>query len=271
MMPSGPQAARIARSLLFVPGNRPDRFTKALASGAHAVILDLEDAVAPAAKDEARAMVATWLAQGHPAIVRLNAADTAWYEDDLRMIREAPGVDVMLPKATVAAAERAIGALPRCRFIALLETVSGYMELPQLATTAGVERIAFGSIDFGVDSGIADEDDAMIAVRTRIVLESRAAGLEAPIDGVSPEFGDETRMLADARRSKQLGFGGKLCIHPKQAAAVNTAYRPSPEQLNWARRVVEAFESSGGAATALDNRMVDKPVFDHARSILAGL
>jgi citrate lyase subunit beta/citryl-CoA lyase len=261
--------SRPARSLLFVPGDRPERFDKAVASGAHEVILDLEDAVAPAAKPQARESVASWLASGRNALVRINAADTAWYEDDLRMIQHAAGAGVMLPKADVDSLARTVRALPECRIIALLETVAGYMGLHQVAAIPGVERIAFGSVDFATESGIVDEGDAMTAIRTHIVLESRHAGLAAPIDGVSVEFGDDGRMRADALRSKQLGFGGKLCIHPRQVAAVNAAFQPSPAEVQWALRVIAAFEASNGAATAVDGKMIDKPVVERARRVAA--
>ncbi|MCC2597184.1 CoA ester lyase [Pusillimonas sp. MFBS29] len=257
------------RSLLFVPGDRPDRFDKAVASGAHQVVLDLEDAVAPASKDQARTMVREWLAAGNQAAVRINAVDTPWHEDDLQMLKAFPSAVVMLAKADDISLARASDALPGHQFIALLETVAGYVKLSELCAVTGLKRIAFGSIDFSVDSGIADEGEALTAVRTQIVLASRYAGLAAPIDGVSTEFTDEQCMRADALRSRSLGFGGKLCIHPRQTAAVNNAYLPTAEEVDWARRVLQAFESSGGGATALDGKMIDKPVVDHARQVLA--
>lgn len=262
-------ATRVARSLLFVPGDRPERFAKAAASGAHEVILDLEDAVAPEAKAHARGAVAAWLADGARAIVRINAADTEWFEQDLAMVGSAPAAGVMLPKADAASTARVAAALPGRNVVALVETVSGYMELRQLAATPGLQRIAFGSVDFAGESGIADEGDAMTAIRTQIVLESRHAALAAPIDGVSVEFSDEERMRSDALRSRQLGFGGKLCIHPRQVAPVNAAFLPTPDELKWAQRVLAAFEASHGAATAVDGKMIDKPVVERARRIAA--
>jgi citrate lyase subunit beta/citryl-CoA lyase len=254
-----PSGRRVSRSLLVVPGDRPERFDKAAASGAHDVILDLEDAVAPAAKQTARDSVAAWLAGGRPALVRINAADTEWHADDVAMVRAAPGAGVMLPKADAEWLARTARALPGRRLVALLETVAGYMELRPMAAVAGLERIAFGSVDFCVDSGIADEGDAMTAIR---------AGLVAPVDGVSVEFRDEARMRADALRSRQLGCGGKLCIHPAQVAAVNGAFLPTSGELQWARRVLAAFEQSRGAATAVDGKMIDKPVVERARRIV---
>ena len=260
---------RIARTLLFVPGDRPERFDKAVATGADAVILDLEDAVAPAAKLRARDAVAGWLGAGHSAIVRINAADTEWYADDLRMIQGAAAATVMLPKADAASIARTTGALPDRRVIALLETVAGHMELQALAAAPGLERIAFGSVDFAAESGIDDAGEAMTAIRVQIVLASCHAGLPAPIDGISVEFDDAARMQADALRSRRLGFGGKLCIHPRQIGPVGTAFRPTAAELGWAQRVLAAFEASQGAATSVDGKMIDKPVVERARQIEA--
>ncbi|MEJ8850149.1 CoA ester lyase [Variovorax rhizosphaerae] len=260
----------IARSLLFVPGDRPERFDKALASGTHAVILDLEDAVAPSAKVQAREAVGAWLAAGGQAIVRINAIDTEWHADDLRLVQAMPGAGVMLPKADAASMAGVANALRGRPVIALVETVAGYLGLRQLCATPGLQRLAFGSVDFAVESGIADEGDAMTAIRTQIALESCHARLAAPIDGVSLEFTDEARMRADALRSRQLGFGGKLCIHPRQVSAVNAAFLPTAAELQWATRVLAAFEASQGAATAVDGKMIDKPVVERARRIVAG-
>jgi citrate lyase subunit beta/citryl-CoA lyase len=261
--------ARIPRTFLFVPGDRPERIEKALASGAHEIIIDLEDAVAPNAKEGARDSVAAWLAKGGKAVIRINGADTAWYEGDVAMLKLHANASVMLPKAEVASLARTVAALPGRRLIALVETVAGYMELREVAGTAGVERLAFGSVDFSGESGIVDEGEALTSVRTAIVLASCQAGLHAPIDGVSLEINDLARMTEDALRSRQLGFGGKLCIHPKQVAAVNGAFMPSQAEREWAQRVLAAFEASGGAATAVDGKMIDKPVVERARRIAA--
>jgi citrate lyase subunit beta/citryl-CoA lyase len=255
-------------SLLFVPGHRPDRFAKAAASGAHQIVLDLEDAVAPDAKALARDAVATWLAGDNAGVVRINGADTIWFEDDLKMIREFAQAEVMLPKADAASVAHTASALAGRPVIALLETVAGYMELAPMSRSPDVCRVAFGSIDFALDSGIADEGAGMTAIRTQIVLHSRAAGLAAPIDGVSVDFSDKARMHADALCSQRLGFGGKLCIHPSQVAAINRAFAPSDQEVAWAQCVLSAFESSGGAAIAVDGKMIDLPVVERARRIV---
>lgn len=262
--------SRIARSVLFVPGDRPERFEKALGSGAHDIILDLEDAVAPTAKAQARAAVAAWLSTTKQTVlVRINAAQTEWYADDMHMLLSAPQAGVMLPKADASSLAGTALALPGRRLVALLETVGGLMDLPQLAAVPGLERIAFGSVDFAAESGITDEGDALTGVRTQIVLASCHAGLLPPIDGVSLNFSDDVQMRADALRSRALGFGGKLCIHPRQVGATHAAFLPSADELAWARRVVAAFDASGGAATAVDGKMIDKPVVDRALRIVA--
>jgi citrate lyase subunit beta/citryl-CoA lyase len=259
---------RLARSLLFVPGDRPERFTKAALSGAHAVVLDLEDAVAPAAKDTARDAVRAWLADGRQAVVRINANDTPWFDADLRMLQGVPGVGVMLPKAESASVAHTLRVLPGRHVIALVETVAGYLSIQTLAGLDGLSRIAFGSVDFAAESGIVDEGDAMTGIRTQIVLASCLAGLAPPIDGVSLAFTDDAVMRADALRSRRLGFGGKLCIHPRQVEPVNDSYRPSAAERAWAERVVAAFERSDGAATAVDGIMIDRPVVARARQML---
>lgn len=259
--------ARISRTFLFVPGDRPERFEKAAASGAHEIILDLEDAVAPASKDAARRSVQQWLADGGKAVVRINGADTAWFDADVDMLKPFANASVMLPKAEAASLARTVAELPGRRIVALVETVAGYMELREVAVSPCVERIAFGSVDFSGESGIVDEGEALTSVRTAIVLASIHAGLHAPIDGVSLEFNDQSRMTQDAQRSRQLGFGGKLCIHPKQVAAVNNAFMPSQAEREWAQRVLAAFDASGGGATAVDGKMIDKPVVERARRI----
>lgn len=261
--------SRVARSLLFVPGDRPERFDKAASSGAHEVVLDLEDAVAPAAKAAARGMVASWLATGRQAFVRINALQTEWHADDLRMLQAAPAAGVMLPKADAESLAHTAQMLSGRRIVALLETVSGFMELAQMTRVPGLERIAFGSVDFAAESGIADEGDALTSVRVQIVLHSCHAGLLAAIDGVSVHFDDDARMRADALRSRHLGFGGKLCIHPRQVAPVNAAFLPTAQDMQWAQAVIGAFETSAGAATAVDGKMIDKPVVERALRILA--
>ena len=264
-----PQLPALLRSVLFVPGNRPDRFDKALAAGASAVILDLEDAVAPADKPAARDAVRAWLKPEHRVIVRINSAETPWFADDLALAA-APGVAaLMLPKAErVDTLARASAAGARA-LIPLVETAAGLAALNELARAPGVRCLAFGSIDLQVDLGLRDAtEDELLPFRLQLVMASRLAGIAAPLDGVSTAIDDEPRLVADVLRARRLGFGGKLCIHPKQVAAVNTHGVPSAEQQAWARRVIDAAGSANGAAVAVDGKMVDKPVLLRAEAIM---
>ena len=258
----------VPRSYLFVPGDRPERFAKACASGAHAVIVDLEDAVAPENKAAARAAVAAWLHPDHPVIVRINAADTEWFREDCALAGR-PGVaGILLPKAERLEDIAALRAAGAPMVLPLIETAAGYDQARTLAGAAGVQRLVFGSIDFQLDLGITGEDEALLAFRSGLVLASRLAGIAAPVDGVSTALDDPARLAADAARARQLGFGGKLCIHPKQVQGVNAAFSPSEAEVSWAKRVLEAAGSANGAAIAVDGKMVDRPVLLRARAIL---
>ena len=257
------------RSLLFVPGSRPERFDKALAAGASAVILDLEDAVALSDKERARESVRAWLTPAHRVVVRVNAADTPWFEADLALAA-LPGVaGLMLPKAErpepLAAALHA-GAKA---LLPLIESAAGFAALGTIAAAPGVASLVFGSIDFQVDLGMRDaREDELLPFRLQLVLASRLAGIAPPVDGVSTAIDDEAQLRDDVLRARRLGFGGKLCIHPRQVAGVNRWLAPSEEEQAWARRVLDAAAASGGAAIAVDGKMVDKPVLMRAEAIL---
>lgn len=257
-------------SFLFVPGHRPDRFEKALASGAHAVIVDLEDAVSPQDKDGARQSVGDWLRPDRPVWVRINAADTAWFRSDCDIVSQAGVAGVILPKAERAEdVARVAAAAAGAPVLPLIETAAGFGGLESLARVPGVQRLVFGSIDFQVDLGIDWDGEELLMFRSRLVLESRLAGLLPPVDGVSLAIDDTQALAADAHRSRRLGFGAKLCIHPRQVQAVNAAFLPSAQEIEWAQRVLEACEASQGAAVAVDGKMVDRPIMLKAQRILA--
>ena len=257
-----------ARSLLFVPGSRPDRFEKALAAGANAVIIDLEDAVAPADKERAREDVSAWLAPHRAVMVRINGADTAWFRDDLALCCR-PGVAaVMLPKAERAEDVAAVRGAGAATVLPLIESAAGMAALTAIAAAPGVQRLVFGSIDFQVDLGVRDAlEDELLFFRSQLVLTSRLAGLQAPVDGVSTAIDDADQLRDDVLRARRLGFGGKLCIHPRQVASVNRHFAPSAAERAWAQRVLDAAAASGGAAIAVDGKMVDKPVILRAQAI----
>jgi citrate lyase subunit beta/citryl-CoA lyase len=274
-----------ARSALFVPATRADRIAKALSSGADAVIVDLEDAVAPQDKEAARAALEQALAQGVgarpvaasdgasasvPLWVRVNAT-APWVDEDLALCARHPAVQaVMVPKAeSPEQMQRAFDAGGRKPLVALIETAQGFAQRDAIAAHPAVMRLAFGSIDFQVDLGITGEDEALLMFRSALVLSSRLASLPAPLDGVTVEVNDSRCVDADAQRARRLGFGGKLCIHPNQVGPVNAAFSPSAAEIDWALRVVTAIEAAGGAAVAVDGKMVDKPVLLRAHALLA--
>jgi citrate lyase subunit beta / citryl-CoA lyase len=266
-------SAALPRSYLFVPGNRPERFDKAHAAGADAVILDLEDAVQPDAKAAAREAVLAAVSgdAARPAWVRINSSDTAWFRDDVSALVGHPGVaGIVLPKAesreqieaVLAQAHAALTVLP------IVETARGFANLAVLCSTPRVTRIVFGTLDFQIDLGIDGDGEELHLFRSQIVLASRLARIGAPVDGVSTTIDDPDAIEADARRGRCFGFGGKLCIHPKQIEAVHRAYGWSEADQAWARRVLQAVETSQGAAVAVDGKMVDLPVILKARRIV---
>ncbi|MFO1220540.1 MAG: CoA ester lyase [Burkholderiaceae bacterium] len=263
------------RSYLFVPGNRPERFAKALASGADAIVLDLEDAVAPQAKAEARDAIAQWAARATAddrarTVVRINDAQSSGFADDLRLLREAGISSVMLPKAEAAAQVQAVrAAVPKARVLALIESACGIANVHEVASADGVARLVFGTLDYALDLDldITDSPEALACAAGAIAIASRVAGLATPVAGVTPQLDDEQRLLADFAWARRHGFGAKLCIHPRQVATLHAALAPSAQSLEWARRVLAAEAASPGAAR-LDGRMIDRPVVLQARRTL---
>jgi len=264
----------LPRTYLFVPGDRPERFAKALASGADAVVLDLEDAVAAAGKVAARAAVATALAgEAARLVVRINDRNTPWYADDLAMLAALRAPTVMLPKTEHAGdIESARASCVGIAVLALVETARGVLAAEVLAATPGVQRLVFGTIDFALDLDLAGDLASTIGLdhaASRLALASRAAGIAAPVAGVTTAIDDEALLLAELARARAHGFGAKLCIHPKQISPIHAALAPSATELAWAERVLAAADAAGGAAVQLDGRMVDKPVIERARRLVA--
>jgi citrate lyase subunit beta/citryl-CoA lyase len=266
-----------ARSLLFVPGNRPERFDKALRSGADAVILDLEDAVPPAEKASAReAIRQQWpqlLTLDVPLVVRINAADSAAWAQDLAALAGLRRLAaVMVPKAeSVGALRQAHQALPGVALLPLVESAAGYDALPRLAAAPGVLRLALGHIDFMADTGLqcSDDERELAPLRFAIAMATRLQRLAPAIDGVTVSIDDAPRLREDTQRALRFGFGAKLCIHPRQVAEVHEAMAPSADALDWAQRVIAADAAAAGAAVQLDGRMVDAPVVLQAQRLLA--
>jgi citrate lyase subunit beta/citryl-CoA lyase len=259
----------IERSYLYVPGNRPERFDKACAAGADAVIVDLEDAVPPAEKDAARAALISWLAADKSILVRINAAGSEWFEQDLAAC-DAQGVSgVILPKAERVG--ETVVSLCRRRSIALfplIETALGMAQCEAVAASPNVQRLMFGTIDFQFDLGIEGDGDELLAFRSRLVLASRIAGIQSPVDGPCLSWENQALLKSDSERARRLGFGAKLCIHPKQVAVVNAAFAPGEPEIVWAQKVLDAAKRSGGAAVAVDGKMIDRPVILKAEKII---
>lgn len=255
-----------ASTLLFVPGSRPDRFAKAAATGADLVVCDLEDAVAPTAKTAAREAVAGYLGQGGRAAVRVNAPGTPEHADDLAALSGCPGLaGVLVPMAERPRdlAEVA-AALPGVALLALVETARGVRAAGEMAAVDGVLRLGVGHLDLAADLG-ADPDDPLLQhARHEIVLSARAAGSAAPVDGVTPDVRDLARVTAEAGAARAGGFGGKLCIHPDQVAAVAAAFTPTDEELAWADRVLAVADDG---LAVVDGQMIDAPVVARARAV----
>ncbi|WP_281280429.1 HpcH/HpaI aldolase/citrate lyase family protein [Arenibacterium halophilum] len=259
------------RSYLFVPGRMPDRFTKAAASGADEIILDLEDAVGPETKDEAREHVVGWFASGGGGVVRINGMESPWFDADLDALADCAASAVMVPKATPDSLSAVAERLPGRDLVALIETAEGLAELRNTVALRGVTRLAFGNLDFGADARIPGSGPILDPARFEIVLASRLGGLAQPIDGVTPELRDHAIIASDVARSRALGFGGKLCIHPDQIAATNAAFTPTQEERDWASRVITTLDEANGSAVQVDGKMVDRPVIERARQILAAV
>lgn len=260
-----------AQSYLFVPGNRPERFQSALSSGADAVIVDLEDAVEPGAKEDARATLTAWLSRTHPVLVRINGRGTPWFEEDAKLAALDGVAGVVVPKVESASdvIEVASRARRKVPIFPLVETAAGMFSALEIAKAPNVKRLMFGTLDFIAEMGMQDDRDALNPYRAQLALISRVVGLEQPIDGVTPDVNDVERLTADALNGKRQGFGAKLCIHPKQIAAVHACYRPDAQELAWATRIVDAMAQSDGGVITVDGKMVDRPVLLRAQHVLA--
>ncbi|MGC4109901.1 MAG: CoA ester lyase [Nocardioides sp.] len=256
---------------LFVPGTRPDRFEKALATGADQVVVDLEDAVAPAVKGEARAEVVRWLSSGDAvAWVRVNAPATPRQAEDLAALRACSGLrGVVVPKVErpgdVQRVRDALG--PETAIVALVETAAGIEALPQVVGAPGLERLALGSVDLALDLDCGPDSPVLRVAEARLVLASRAAGLEAPLAGVSTGLRDAEAVRADAVAARRDGFGGKLALHPLHVAVIRDAFSPTAADVEWARTVLAADDGTGVATVR--GELVDAPVTMRARRILA--
>jgi len=259
--------------LLFCPGNRPDRFARA-AAAADTVILDLEDAVAPVDKADARAAVVRALAAGavppERCVVRINPPDGEWGRADIAALRDSPVTTVMLPKATD---PLTVARLAPWGVIALCETARGVLAAPGLAEVDNCAGLMWGGEDLTADLGgrTSRRPDGsylphVVHARTAVLLAAGATG-RAAVDGVYLDIADTDGLAAETADAVAMGFVAKACVHPSQAPVIRAAYAPSDADLEWAREVVAAVRDSAGVTT-VRGRMVDEPVLRQARAML---
>jgi citrate lyase subunit beta/citryl-CoA lyase len=262
---------------LYVPGDRPERFDKAAASGADVVIVDLEDAVVPAHKEVARENAVRWLstARSGSVEVRVNGLSTPWAHEDLAALTGAPALrGVRLPKVEspddVHAALKALAA-PECELTCLIETARGVEAAFEIASVARVGAIGLGEADLAGDLGVRNAD-ALMWARSRVVIAARAAGLPAPAMSVFPHVDDLDGLAASSRAGRRLGFVGRAAIHPRQVPVIAAAFRPSPEEIADAHAVVDSFarasEAGNGVLVMDDGRMIDPAMVVQARGVL---
>jgi len=274
--------AAARRSYLFVPGDRPERFEKAASSGADAVIVDLEDAVAPHAKANARAAALAWIAgrspEGSAVFLRLNGLRTLTGLADLAAVLEAapsmPGLTgLLLPKARAADVAVVADLLDQAavpwELGALVETIEGVEEAFVLArVSARVSFLMFGGADLAAELGVEIAWDPLLASRARLVAAAAGAG-RACLDMPWIALADLDGEAAEMRKSFALGFTARAAIHPAQPPRINAMLTPEPAKLDQARRVMAAFAASQGGACLLDGRLIELPTIERSCRLLA--
>ena len=267
----------LARSILFVPGHRPDRFAKALATGADAVVIDLEDAVPPGEKAAARAAVLARPAApaGVALGVRMNPLATPEGIADLAALIAAEAPDfLMLPKTESAEelriVHRAFARHARApRLVALIESAEGLARAGAIAAEPGCAALGLGAVDLAAELGCQVAWEPLLAHRAALVAAAARAGGRGVVDVPFLSLDDEAGLAEETRRVAALGFTGKLAIHPRQVATIQAVLTPPPEQVAWARRVIAAFDAAAGGVCVVDGKMVDVPVQRAALRVLA--
>src|SRR5271155_2005489 len=266
-----------SRTLLFAPGNRPERFLKAVRSGADLIILDLQDGVPSLDKAAARSAIdrewqglQNW---GVPIAIRINSPQSSEGEQDLAWLESLQSVAaVMIPKAESAESlgrvHQRLSGLP---LLPIIESALGYSSLMSISATPGVMRLVIGHIDFMVDSGFESDvaQTALAPLRFAVSMATRVNRLAPAVDGVTVEIGNDERLREDVMRAVHFGLLGKLCIHPQQVGVVHQAMHPTESELAWARKALAASAASNGSAVQVDGRMVDLPVVLQAQRTLA--
>ena len=256
------------RSYLFAPGHNAKILNRVFQAGADAVMLDLEDAVPPDAKVTARAMVAEALLN-HPAWVRVNAAQTAWCEADLAAVADR-AFGIRIPKVESADdVEWVTARAPGKPIICAIESARGVLAAQQIAAVPGVRFLAIGGVDLQRDLNTSGGNLQTLYARSHLVLASRAAGIEPPIDSVFPLRDDTAGLRDQAQFARSLGFFGKSAIHPRQLNILHEVFTPTEAEIEWAQQVLAGFEAASGGGFALPSgEFVDLPVADRARRLL---
>jgi len=276
------------RTVLFTPADDPKKCLKAMTCGADAVALDLEDAVAYSRKEAARECLREILRRPPPVtlLVRINPAVSSYILDDLKTVIGLPVDGLMLAKTESALDVLKVGwllglleekaGLPpgKIRLLPFIESPGGILGAAEIASAPRVRALAFGGVDFSQDLGLRypAESEGLLGARSQLVLASRAAGIDPPLDTVFPVLKDTDRLIKEAETARRLGFQGKLVIHPAQVDPVNRLFTPGPEEIEYAKRVVAAFdraEQSGTAVIQVDGKMVEYPIFRRSKELLA--
>jgi citrate lyase subunit beta/citryl-CoA lyase len=269
------------RSVLFAPGDQPDKLRTAPESGADVVVFDLEDAVAPGEKARARETVNDALHELDPdceLCVRVNPAGIA-ADDDLAVLAGSPRLDsVMLPKVDDADDVKTLDRLlaqhdADLPVLALVESAAGVLHAEAIANTGATDAVLFGAEDFAADVGATrtEKGTEVLYARQRVVAAASAADVDA-IDTLYTDYEDTDGLRADTRRGIEMGYDGKMTIHPRQVAVVNDAFTPDDEEIAWAERVVNARDEAadaGKAVFSVDGEMIDAPLIAQAERILA--
>ncbi|WP_201591336.1 HpcH/HpaI aldolase/citrate lyase family protein [Psychrobacter fozii] len=263
------------KTWLFVPATRIDRVAKAFASGADAVIVDLEDAVALEDKADARKALQQYYdsADYQPIWLRINKACSEEFFKDIVLCQKMPNLaGVLLAKAEQVADIESVYQLTNLPVIALIESAIGLYQIDSMAKAVGLTAFSYGFLDLcndlRVQVGTPAADIVANQIRYQLILTSKVHQLSPPIDTVYPDFNDEVGLSTRVQLWSQMGMSGMLCIHPKQVAVVQQALEPTEIELSFAQRVVEEYERSGQAVFEIDGQMVDAPVIERSRQLL---
>lgn len=263
------------RTMLFAPGSDERKLAKALAVGADAVVADLEDSVSDPEKPAARTLATRLLREVETRsarLVRINGADTEFFAEDVAAVAELELDAIVLPKASPSAVSALGEHGPP--IVAIVETAMGLRQAYEIASAPRVARLSLGAVDLGAALRLEPRPDGqeLLFARSTLVVDSAAAGIPGPIDVVYLNVKDPAGLEAECRFVRSLGFRGKASIHPDQVEVIQRAFAPSAEDVAWAERVVAAYEEgvrAGRGAITLDDEMIDKPVVDRARKVLA--